>query len=73
MRYSKLYVCVQNNGYAASLEQRKIYQALPDNDASQIGMVRIIDESGEDYLYPEECFAQISLPAEIRQELKLAA
>jgi hypothetical protein len=73
MKHNKLYVCIHNDGYAVSLEQRKIYRGLPDRIAAEAGMVRIIDESGEDYLYPQDCFARISLPVAIQQELKLAA
>ena len=69
----KLLVCVHNDGYAVSLDERKIYIGIPDADAEQLGMVRIIDETGEDYLYPKACFAPISLPVAVRQELKLAA
>lgn len=69
----KLFVCIHNDGYAVSLDERKIYLGIPDTDAEQLGMVRIIDESGEDYLYPKACFAPISLPVAVRQELKLAA
>jgi hypothetical protein len=69
----KLFVCIHNDGYVASLDVRKIYQGIPDADAERLGMIRIIDESGEDYLYPKACFAPISLPAAVRQELKLAA
>jgi len=49
-------VCVQNTGYPASLELRKIYEVLPDPDASTHGLIRVIDESGEDYLYPNNIF-----------------
>ena len=49
----QLVVCIDNEGYPASLEKRKIYLALPDVDAEGLGLVRIIDESGEDYLYPK--------------------
>lgn len=59
-------VCVQNKGYAASLERRKIYAMLPDSDASRHGLVRIQDESGEDYLYPAEFFVPIKLSASIQ-------
>ena len=69
----KYYVCTHNDGYAVSLEERKIYVGLPDLEAEKLGMVRIIDESGDDYLYPRNLFASISLPMLIRQELKLAA
>ncbi len=72
-RNRKLFVCIHNEGYAVSLDVRKIYQGIPDSSAEQSGMVRVIDESGEDYLYPKECFAPISLPMAVRQELKLAA
>jgi hypothetical protein len=55
-------VCVNNAGYPVSLEVRKIYRALPDVAASRRGLVRIIDESGEDYLYPEGYFVTLALP-----------
>jgi len=69
----KFFVCVHNEGYAVSLDVRKIYAGLPDSTAEPLGMLRIIDESGEDYLYPRNLFAPIALPVVIRQELKLAA
>ena len=72
-KVQKLFVCIHNEGYAVSIDERKIYMALPDAEAERIGMIRIIDESGEDYLYPKEYFAPISLPVTVRQELKLAA
>ena len=49
-------ICVSNDEYAASLERRKVYEALPDAAASARGFVRVIDESGEDYLYPQDLF-----------------
>jgi hypothetical protein len=49
-------VCVMNKGYAASLELRKLYQVVPDDGATKLHQIRVIDESGEDYLYPEEYF-----------------
>jgi hypothetical protein len=55
-------VCVKNDDYPASLEIRKIYEVLPDEKAAKHGLVRIIDESGEDYLYPEEFFVPIEIP-----------
>jgi hypothetical protein len=55
-------ICIRNEGYPASLELRKVYQALPDDGALKRGYVRVIDESGEDYLYPEEFFVPIDLP-----------
>ena len=54
-------ICVDNEGYAASLERWKVYRALPDGDADAHGMVRVIDESGEDYLYPKDRFRPIEL------------
>jgi hypothetical protein len=57
-------ICVSNDGYPASLEKRKIYEALPDDAAASRGFVRVIDESGEDYLFPEELFVRIELPRE---------
>lgn len=49
-------VCLQNEGYPASLEPRKIYQVIDDADAARDGFLRVVDESGEDYLYPESLF-----------------
>jgi hypothetical protein len=57
-----LVVCVSNEGYPASLERRKIYVALRDADAGKHGLIRIVDESGDDYLYPEALFRSIALP-----------
>lgn len=54
-------VCVSNKGYRASLERLKIYLALADRDAGRAGMVRVIDESGEDYLYPKGYFANVKV------------
>ena len=55
-------MCIQNDGYAASLEVRKIYQAISDTDSAEKKMIRVIDESGEDYLFPEEFFVPIQIP-----------
>jgi hypothetical protein len=55
-------VCLSNEGLEASLERRKIYLAVLDADAEARGLVRIIDESGDDYLYPRANFRQIELP-----------
>jgi hypothetical protein len=62
-------VCIRNKGYEASLELRKIYQTLPDADAAKHDQVRVVDESGEDYLYPESYFAEIELPQPLRRAL----
>lgn len=55
-------LCVGNRDYHASLELRKVYRALKDEQASRHRQVRVIDVSGEAYLYPEECFVPIKLP-----------
>ena len=55
-------LCVKNAGYPASLEVRKVYQSLPDPAAESRGFVRVIDESGDDYLYSSDCFVAINLP-----------
>ena len=55
-------VCINNEGYPASLELRKIYRILPDEKAAKHSLMRVVDESGEDYLYPEEYFVPIKLP-----------
>jgi hypothetical protein len=55
-------LCVKNEAYPASLEVRKVYRALPDPVAAARGFVRVIDESGEDYLYPSDFFVAVELP-----------
>ena len=55
-------VCLKNDGYAASLERHKIYRVLPDPEAVKDGDLRIIDESGEGYLYPKDWFIFIEVP-----------
>ena len=65
-------VCVHNEGYSVSLEVRKIYEVLQDPDAASHHLLRIVDESGEDYLYPEDMFASIKLPRSLQEALHLA-
>ncbi|MBI4762283.1 MAG: hypothetical protein ACOYYF_12025 [Chloroflexota bacterium] len=65
-------VCINNKGYQASLEPRKIYQVIPDKEAESHKMLRVVDESGEDYLFPASCFSPISLPQTLIKELALA-
>ncbi len=62
-------VCVNNSEYPASLELHKIYQVLSDEDAGMDGDMRVIDESGEDYLYPAEWFVLVELPEVVEQSL----
>jgi hypothetical protein len=66
-------VCLRNEGYPASLELRKLYQVVPDVEATTRGHVRVIDESGEDYLYPVEYFAEVELPDAIEEALLRAS
>ena len=61
----RLVICIKNDDYPASLETRKIYEAVPDIEAEKQKQIRVIDESGEDYLYPEEYFIPVSLPKDI--------
>jgi len=65
-------VCIANEGNEASLLLWRIYKTLPDADARSEGMLRVVDEEGEDYLYPEENFAPIHLPAEMRASFERA-
>ncbi len=55
-------ICIDNRGYEVSLEIRKLYEVLADVDAEKHGQIRVIDESGEDYLFPATAFTCISLP-----------
>ena len=65
-------VCLGNKGYKASLVVRRIYQSLPDADAAKRGLLRVIDESGEDYLFPETLFEAIELPIGLKRKLASA-
>ena len=62
-------VCIENAGYPASLELHKLYRVLPDADAARDGDLRIVDESGEDYLYPADWFAALELPRRVKSSL----
>ena len=72
-RKSRYLLCVKNAGYVASLERRKVYRALPNSRAESHGLVRVIDESGEDYLYPADFFVAIELPTEAVPVFAVAA
>ena len=65
-------VCIRNRRYPASLELRKLYQVLPDQGAAKHGQIRVIDESGEDYLYPEEYFIAVELPQSAERAVRRA-
>ena len=62
-------VCINNAGYPASLELRKVYRVLPDDNAASEGDVGVVDESGEDYLYPATCFSLVKVSAELQEAL----
>lgn len=65
----KFAICLDNSGYPASLELHKIYRVIPDVDAAVDGDIRVIDESGEDYLYPASYFLLINLPRDTKRIL----
>jgi len=74
MRISKtepriLLLCVSNEDNPASLELWKLYRSMPDETAARLGCVRVIDESGEDYLYPNNCFVSMRVPASVQQAM----
>ncbi len=66
-------ICVNNRGYEASLEIRKIYEIIIDKVAEKHHQLRVIDESGEDYLFPEDYFAPVRLPSVTKEKLELTA
>ena len=73
MSKAKFVVCVDNSGYKASLEPRKLYRVLPDPKAQKHGQVRVVDESGEDYLYPAALFENVALPTKVAAKIAKAA
>ncbi len=68
---TRFVVCLDNKGYDASLDVRKIYRVVADTKADRLGLVRVIDESGEDYLYPRKLFAAIELSPSVRRRLEV--
>jgi len=68
----RLVVCLRNEGYEVSLEPRKFYAVLPDASAARHDQLRVIDESGEDYLFPASLFAAIPVPPSVRRALLAA-
>lgn len=69
----QLVICVENSGYEVSLERRKIYLAVADSASQKRGLIRVIDESGEEYLYPDSMFVAVALPASVRRAVIQAA
>ena len=72
MKTFRFVVCIDNKGYEASLEFGKIYQVVIDKDAEAEGLIRIIDESGEDYGYSFERFHSVTLPQTLENVLRAA-
>jgi hypothetical protein len=70
---SQYVVCVKNENYPASLELRKIYRVLADKESGTLGLVRIVDESGEDYIYPADYFVPIRLPRAVERAMRSAS
>lgn len=66
-------ICINNDDYPASLERRKLYEVIPDADAESLGQLRIKDESGEGYLYPQEVFVAVELPSSTEKAVISAA
>ena len=67
---TKFMLCIDDGGYPESLEPRKFYEVIEDTKAAAEGMIRVIDESGEDYLYPQSCFVEVPLSHRIEGQLK---
>lgn len=72
-RERRFAVCVRNKGYEASLERNKLYVVLPDTEADKEGDVRVVDESGEDYLYPADWFVLVEVPKAVQASLLKAS
>src|SRR5690349_3946945 len=68
-RRTMFVVCIRNDGYEASLERNKIYAVVPDDDAERDGDLRVIDESGEDYLFSADRFVPIEVPEAVQASL----
>ena len=66
-------LCVRNEGYPASLERRKLYPVIRDTSAATQSLIRVVDESGEDYLYPADYFVALRLPANVKLALSKAS
>lgn len=73
MKNRKFVICIRNDGYEVSLERRKLYEVVEDADAAQHGQIRVIDESGEDYLFSSDLFVPVELPIEAERSVLDAA
>ena len=69
----QLVICIDNDGYPVSLERRKIYISIRDASVENKGLLRVIDESGDDYLYPKAFFRPIALPQSVKKAVLAAA
>ncbi|MFN7573315.1 MAG: hypothetical protein ACK5TK_18045 [Betaproteobacteria bacterium] len=69
MKPTRFAMCISNDGYPASLEPAKFYRVLPDSPAAALGLLRVVDESGEDYLYPARLFKTFDLPVALTRTL----
>jgi hypothetical protein len=65
----KFVICISNSGYEVSLERRKLYQLIPDEVAAKHHQLRVVDESGEDYIFPESCFLPVALSEKVAQQV----
>ena len=72
-RITEFVVCIRNEGYEVSLELRKIYQVISDTAADRHHLLKVIDESGEDYLYPQDFFLPIDLPKALEKAVLAVA
>ncbi len=70
--HPRFVICIRNSGYPASLELRKLYEVVEDPEAEKDDMIRVIDESGEDYLFPTDRFIAAPLPAAVEEAVLLA-
>jgi hypothetical protein len=70
VREAEFVICIANRGYTASLELRKIYQVIPDKTAEDLRQIRVVDESGEDYLYPKDLFVPVQLPQAVERAIR---
>ena len=66
-------VCIKDKDYPSSLEVRKLYQVILDNSANALSLIRIVDESGESYLYPAEYFFHVRLSPAVQKAIRLAS
>ena len=73
MRTPRFFICIRNTAYQASLELRKLYRAIPDPRAAGLHYLRIVDESGKDYLYPKKYFLRLELTRAVRKALLRAS